>query len=221
MPSNKRPSNPLALAILVHLYEQPRHPYELASTLRERRKEKSIRLNYGSLYTVIESLERDKHVRAIETKREGNRPEKTVYEITPAGEALMLEWMRELLSIPVKEYPQFEAALSLLPVLPPEEVVPLLEGRLRLLKKTIESFDEAHQEVLSLELPRLFSIEDEYHEAMILTEYGFVESLLRDIRQDAAGLTTAWKRARKAALASRRAPRRSGAKKPRKRRRTA
>jgi len=27
MPSNKRITNPLALAVLTHLYEQPRHPY--------------------------------------------------------------------------------------------------------------------------------------------------------------------------------------------------
>ena len=42
MTDTKRPfSNPLALAILVLLYERPMHPYEMANTLRERRKERA------------------------------------------------------------------------------------------------------------------------------------------------------------------------------------
>ena len=49
-------SNPLALAVLVCLYEKPMHPYEVAQTLRQRAKQESVRLNYGSLYAVVESL---------------------------------------------------------------------------------------------------------------------------------------------------------------------
>ena len=107
-------SNPLALAVLVLLYERPMHPYEMATTMRERGKEKSIRLNYGSLYTIIEQLLREKFIAVKEVLKEGKRPEKTIYDLTPAGEAELLDWMRELVSSPVKEYPQFEAALSLL-----------------------------------------------------------------------------------------------------------
>ena len=32
------------------------HPYEISTTLRTRGKEESIKLNYGSLYAVVESL---------------------------------------------------------------------------------------------------------------------------------------------------------------------
>src|ERR1700739_413353 len=143
MTDTKRPfSNPLALAVLVLLYERPMHPYEMASTLRERRKEDSIKLNYGSLYTVIEQLLREKCIAVREIVKEGRRPEKTVYELTAAGEAELTDWMRELVSSPVKEYPQFEAALSLLPALPPEEVSALLEIRLGLLEKALAKFDE-------------------------------------------------------------------------------
>ncbi len=203
MPSNKRITNPLALAVLTHLYEQPRHPYELTATLRERRKEASIKLNYGSLYTVIEGLEREGYIEALETRREGRRPEKTVYRINAAGEAYMLEWMRELVSVPVKEYPQFEAALSLVAVLPPEEVVTLLEARVRFLRKTLEACAEEAQECRQMKLPRLFSIENEYHETMVRAELGFTDALLHDIRADAGGITRLWKQLHKQALASR------------------
>src|SRR5208282_1464628 len=102
----------------------------------ERRKESSIKLNYGSLYTIIEQLLREKLIAVRKILREGKRPEKTVYELARTGEIEMIDWMRELVSSPAKEFPQFEAALSLLPALPPEEVIDLLGIRIGLLEKT-------------------------------------------------------------------------------------
>jgi len=84
VPRNTR-SNPLALAVLACLYERPMHPYEVAQTLRSRAKHESIRLNYGSLYGVVELLEKRGFIRARETVREGRRPERTIYEITDDG----------------------------------------------------------------------------------------------------------------------------------------
>ena len=131
-------SNPLALAVLVLLYERPMHPYEMASTLRERHKEESIKLRYGSLYTVVVLLQRTGLVLAQRTVQEGSRPERTVYELTGEGEREVRNWMREILSTPVKEFPQLEAGLSLLPALPPEEAIDVLEIRVEYLKKEID-----------------------------------------------------------------------------------
>ncbi len=208
MTDTKRPfSNPLALAILVLLYERPMHPYEMATTMRERRKESSIKLNYGSLYTVIEQLLREKFIAIREILKEGKRPEKTVYELTPSGETELIDWMRELVSSPVKEYPMFEAAISLLPVLPPQEVIDLLEIRIGLLKKTIEEFDEEDRICRQMKLPRLFSLESEYYKALTLAEYKFSKDLLSDIKRDAGGLRSGWTEMRKQLLATKAAAR--------------
>jgi DNA-binding PadR family transcriptional regulator len=194
----KRPfSNPLALAILVLLYERPMHPYEMATTLRERGKEKSIKLNYGSLYTVIEQLLRANFIAVREVLKEGKRPEKTVYELRATGEVELIDWMRELVSSPAKEYPMYEAALSLLPVLPPEEVIDLLEIRIGLLDKTVEEIDEQDRICREMKLPRLFSLESEYFKAVTLAELKFTRDLLSDIRRDAGGLRTGWTEMRK------------------------
>jgi DNA-binding PadR family transcriptional regulator len=199
----KRPfSNPLALAILVLLYERPMHPYEMATTLRERRKESSIKLNYGSLYTVIEQLQRENFIAVREVLKEGRRPAKTVYELRATGEAELIDWMRELVSSPVKEYPMFEAAISLLPVLPPEEAIDLLQIRIGLLEKTIEEFDEQERIRREMKLPRLFSLESEYHKAITLAEYEFSKDLLSDIKRDAGGLRSGWTEMRKQLLAA-------------------
>jgi DNA-binding PadR family transcriptional regulator len=189
----RKVSNPLALAVLVLLYERPMHPYEMAATLRERRKEDSIKLRYGSLYTVIDLLLKARFIVEKKTTRVGNRPERTVYEIAKAGETEMRDWMREILSTPVKEYPQFEAALSLLPALPPEEATDVLETRAEFLKKDIEQIRADLRQAKAMELPSLFSIETEYRVAVIETELGYVEALIGRIRKDGCGFLKQWK----------------------------
>ena len=83
--TRRRVANPLALAVLCCLTERPMHPYEISTALRSRGKELSIKLNYGSLYSVVESLQKHGLIRSVEKTREGRRPERTVYEITDAG----------------------------------------------------------------------------------------------------------------------------------------
>src|ERR1700680_3601119 len=109
MAKKVRLANPLALAVLALLFERPMHPYEMAATMKERHKEDSIKLRYGSLYTVIDLLLARGLIAATEPSRAGKRPERTVYTLTPAGLDELRDWMRELLRDPAKEYPQFEA----------------------------------------------------------------------------------------------------------------
>jgi len=201
----RKVANPLALAVLVLLYERAMHPYEMAATLRERRKEDSIKLRYGSLYTVIELLLKAGFIAEKKTLREGNRPERTVYEITGAGEREMRDWMREILSTPVKEYPQFEAGLSLLPALPPEQATDVLETRVEFLKKDIERIKADLEQAKAMQLPPLFSIEAEYRLAVLETELAYVGKLIGRIGKDGCGFLKQWKQ-----WHAQRAPKRKG-----------
>lgn len=170
------------------------HPYEMAATLRERRKEESIKLRYGSLYTVIELLVKAGFIVEKKTTREGNRPERTVYEITKTGEIEMRGWMREILSTPIKEYPQFETALSLLPVLPPDEATDVLETRIEFLQKDIEQIKAGLQQARAMNLPALFSIETEYRLTGLETELLFIKKLIERIDKDGCGFLKEWKK---------------------------
>jgi DNA-binding PadR family transcriptional regulator len=190
MPRTKGPSNPLALAVLVLLFERPMHPYEMAATLRVRNRSGSIKLRYGSLYTVTETLERERLIVVKETIREGRRPERTVYEITAAGRERMQTWLRDLLGTPVKEYPQFEAALSLMPAVPPDDAVALLEARSRRLAAMAEEI-RAGVEVVSKIVEPVFLVENEYRLALVEAERNFIDGLLRRIAED-DGYTRAW-----------------------------
>jgi len=181
MPGGRATSNPLALAVLACLHERPMHPYEMASTMRERGKEHSIKLNYGSLYTVVDNLARHGLIEAVEARREGRRPERTVYQLTDSGRVKLDAWMSDLLARPVKEYPQFEAALSLLPVLHPDHVLALLRERIRALEKGITMERLMLDTASKAGLPRLLLIEGEYHLTMQQTELAWVQELADEI----------------------------------------
>ena len=157
------------------------HPYEVAQTLRARAKHESIRLNYGSLYGVVEALEKRQLIQARETVRAGRRPERTIYEITDAGLREMADWLSELVAAPVKEYLQFEAALSLLPALPPEEALAALRQRCQTLEVEIAVLDGAIRAAESHGMPRLFSLESEYVQVLRRAELDYVQRLAKDI----------------------------------------
>jgi DNA-binding PadR family transcriptional regulator len=210
MSKTARPSNPLALAVLALLFERPMHPYEMAATLKERHKEESIKLRYGSLYTVIEALVKRGDVTARATSREGNRPERTVYELTPSGLDELRDWMRDLLRHPAKEFTQFEAGLSLLPVLPPEEAASLLRDRALHLSGKVWQMEGQLAELAQHEIgamtrqdlpgplarqkfPPLFVVESEFRLAMVRAELAFVNELVRRITEEGWGPVEVWR----------------------------
>ena len=179
--TRRRVSNPLALAVLACLNERPMHPYEVASTLRERSKDESIKLNYGSLYSVIEGLCRHQLIEAKETVRQGNRPERTVFRLTEAGLVELGDWLGELLAVPAKEYTQFEAGLSLMPNLPPQAVVALLNRRCQRLEAELARAKSVRARADTEKLPRLFLIEGEYRTMQHEAELAWVRRLAADI----------------------------------------
>jgi DNA-binding PadR family transcriptional regulator len=183
--SPRNRSNPLALAVLICLYERPMHPYEVATTLRQRNKHESVRLNYGSLYAVVASLERRGHIVPLETAREGRLPERTVYELTDAGRVETHDWLTDLIATPVKEYPSFEAALSFLPALPPADVTGLLRERALRLETEIAQAQASEDVAEKMGLPQLFSIEGQFRRVLLEAELDFARRLAADIESGA------------------------------------
>jgi len=181
MVAAKKVSNPLALAVMALLYERPMHPYEMVSTMRERRKHESVRLRYSSLYSVVGALVREGLIEELETVREGRRPERTVYGLTEAGRAEFLDWLRELLREPIKEYTQFTAGLSFVLVLPPAEAAALLEERVCLLEEEVSQMRSGMDSAKKRGLARLFLVEAEHELVLREAELSWVRELVREI----------------------------------------
>jgi DNA-binding PadR family transcriptional regulator len=180
MASRRKVGNLLALSLLTLLTERPMYPYEMAATLRHRGKDQSIKINWGSLYTVVQNLEKHGLIETVEVGREGRQPERTTYQITDAGRAELADWLRELLSEPEREYTRFEAALAECAVLSPRELTALLRQRLDALE-VANAEHQAGLETWGAGLPRLFLIESEYHLALRRAETEWVRSLLKEL----------------------------------------
>jgi len=191
----RRPvSNPLALAVLACLWEKPMYPYEITTTLRQRGKDDSIRLNFGSLYSVIKSLQKHGLIVEQRAEREGNRPERTVYEITDDGRTEAHDWLREILAVPEREYPALEAGLSLVALLEPPEAADLLRARAATLDTTIASRRAVLERTRDAGLPEIFAVEADYHLALLEAEREWVGRLVERLDAGTVGGQEMWTR---------------------------
>ena len=192
MAKRRKVGNLLALALLTLLTERPMYPYEMAAALRERGKDQAMKINWGSLYTVVQNLEKNDFIETVEVAREGRQPERTTYQITDAGRAELKDWLRELIGVPEREYSRFEAALSEVGVLPPDEVTALLRQRLDQLDAA-NAGQQADLKVWEAQVPRLFMIESEYHLALRMAEAEWVRGLLKEFTDGTFPGINAWR----------------------------
>jgi DNA-binding PadR family transcriptional regulator len=143
---------------------------------------------------VVEALQRHGLITSRETTREGRRPERTVYEITPDGVSEFEDWLAELLSTPVRGYTSLEAGLSLMAGLPPEEVARLLGERVVALRIEIGSLEASEQVTADMGLPEVFWVETRFRHAMLSAELDFVRDLAARITSGSLDGTKAWRR---------------------------
>jgi DNA-binding PadR family transcriptional regulator len=193
MAKRRKVGNLLALSLLTLLTERPMYPYEMATLLRERGKDNAIKVNWGSFYTVVQNLEKYGFIEAVEVVREGRQPERTTYQITDTGRAELMDWLRELLSVPEREHNSFEAALGESAVLPPDELIGLLQQRLAALEETNDLI-QAELATLVTQVPRLFLIESEYYLAQRRAEEEWVRGLLKEFTGGTFPGLEAWRR---------------------------
>ena len=102
----------LGISVLALLRERRMHGYVMFQTLVQRRADRIVKVRPGSLYHVVDRLTEEKLIRRTGTARDGKRPERAIYEITDAGAEALAERVRELISTPVHEFPQFVVALA-------------------------------------------------------------------------------------------------------------
>lgn len=178
----KRPANPLALAVMGLLQEQPMHPHAIAATLRERELDRAFKVTTGSLYDVVRALERDGWIVAQQTVRVGGRPERTVYAHTEVGHQQFVAWLDELVRVPVREYPKFLSAVSYLGALGRERARAALVERADRLAAEVRSIREQWSAVVDAgQVPRLFMIEMEYAWHVLEAERAWVREVVADI----------------------------------------
>ena len=169
------------VAVLALLREAPMHPYQMQSLLRERHKDEILVLKKGSLYHAIGRLVRAELILAKDTSRNGRRPERTTYAITPAGRKELIRALRQIVAIPKRESSEFMAAMSFLVHLTPAEAIPRLEERCHHLEQQIAALSSSLAAATE-RVARINLVESEYLVAMLKAELTWVRNLIAEMR---------------------------------------
>lgn len=183
----------IGMAILAMLYESPMHPYRMQQLIKDRGKHEVINVSQrGSLYQTINRLEREGLIAAQKIAKAENRPERTIYEISAAGTETLRGWIRDMLATPVKEYPEFPAALSVICLLPVKDVLAQLRKRTEALETELKRVEA--DLIQASFLPRLFLLEMELIRAQVATELTWVKTVVSDLYTGKLKWTDAWLR---------------------------
>jgi DNA-binding PadR family transcriptional regulator len=167
--------------VLALLREAPMHPYQMQRLLRQRHKDEILALKRGSLYHAIGRLVEAELISASSTSRDGRRPERTTYRITPAGRKELIRVLRQMVALPRRESSEFMAAVSFLVHLSPAEALPRLDERCQHLELEIKQRTAGLQQA-PLHVLRINLLESEYLLAMLRAELAWVRSLTNEVR---------------------------------------
>jgi DNA-binding PadR family transcriptional regulator len=84
----------MRLPLLALLAKEPAHGYELKTLLEQTFGQAYPSPNIGQIYVTLQRLERDGLV-ASQDVVQATRPNKRVYELTPAGQEALAAWIEE------------------------------------------------------------------------------------------------------------------------------
>jgi len=179
-----RPS-PSALAVLSLLAVGPLHPYGMQRLIRQWGKDQVVNVGQrANLYKTIKRLNEAGLIAVRQTERDQQYPERTVYELTDAGQQAGREWLTEMLATPRNEFPEFPAALSFVMLLDPAAALAVLDQRAVALRQELARL-QAGLETYSGTLPRVTLLEDEYQRAVIAAELTWLAGVVDDLRTGA------------------------------------
>jgi len=172
---------PLAIAALGLLDERAMHPYEMYQLLITRAEDRLVKVRPGSLYHTVDRLTREGFVESIGTDREGNRPERTTYQITEAGQLALSQRVAEIIATPINEYNEFPLAIAEAHNLSREVLVELLgRRRLRLLSER-ETLTGGYSDVVAKKVPKKYWIDITYLKAIADAEIAWIDGLVKDL----------------------------------------
>ncbi|MFI1989889.1 PadR family transcriptional regulator [Actinoplanes sp. NPDC020271] len=167
--------NSLVLPILGFLGERPAHAYDLATRLRGRYAQLSA--TRSTVTTLLKSLHRAGLVVAREPGQVGNRPPRTVFELTEAGVAGFREKVESgLRDTPVASV-DFALAVAYLGSLPADRAVALLSERAERLAR-----EQAARPAGAAAMTELRTLEHDYWHGLVAAESAWIAALLSRIR---------------------------------------
>lgn len=175
----------IAVLVLALLGERPMHPYQLFSELVRRKDDRHVRVNPGSVYRAVERLEQDGLVHAIGTDREGNRPERTTYEILPAGRAALVARATALIGEDHPTPALFSVGLSQAHVVDDDAAIRQLVRRRDREAARLADLRAGYEDVRARGLPRRYLLDAERDLAHLDLEVAWLHRTIEELRSGA------------------------------------
>jgi DNA-binding PadR family transcriptional regulator len=138
------------LIILWLLSERPLHGYRIKTILGDRGLRFWFPIEDASIYSMLNSLVKEGLAKKVTTEREGKRPKRTLYAITPEGRRHYEDLLREAWRNPISYTDPIQVALAASGDLPDKEVARLSEERLGALEerlKEVQSLRDAAPDI--------------------------------------------------------------------------
>ncbi|MBN9223727.1 MAG: transcriptional regulator [Microbacterium sp. SCN 70-27] len=171
---------PLGVMVLALLREDDMHPYEMIRLMRHRHDDRIVTITNGTMYHTVARLQQQGLLAEVGVDREGNRPERTTYALTDAGNAAVVEWVRR--ELPAIERPaQFRIALAESHNLPREEAIALLTTRRESLERSRDLHRDGRDKALEKGVPDVYLIEVEREGVLLDAELAWLDGLLHRI----------------------------------------
>jgi DNA-binding PadR family transcriptional regulator len=112
----------------------PLHGHQIRQQAQNDRTETWTDIQVGSVYGALKRLANEDLIREVRTEKVGNRPERTVYEITPAGRRSLVAIRETALREIDRHYDPFDLALAQARDIPQEHLDQLIENRIAALR---------------------------------------------------------------------------------------
>ncbi|MGI9577699.1 MAG: PadR family transcriptional regulator [Microthrixaceae bacterium] len=109
------------------LTDESHNAYEINKIIELRRTRTWLKISTAAVYRNLRRLHDDGHLEA-HTTRDGLKPHKTVFSITPEGREYFLEILRESAQSPVGLHFDFDAWVAHIHHVPPAEALELLDA---------------------------------------------------------------------------------------------
>jgi DNA-binding PadR family transcriptional regulator len=169
----------LGISVLALLRERPMHGYEMFQTLMARHEDRILKVRPGSLYHVVYRLAGENLIRPAGTGRNGNRPERTTYELTEAGAKALADRVRELVATPVNEFPDFVVALAEIHHLDFHTALDAVQRRITALEESIEEMAELRRAATA---PEIYLAALDYLLATTKAKVGWLHEFVGSLR---------------------------------------
>jgi DNA-binding PadR family transcriptional regulator len=108
----------------------PLHGHQIRQQAQNDRTETWTDIQVGSVYGALKRLANEDLIREVRTEKVGNRPERTVYEITPEGRRSLAAIHQTALRDLDRHYDPFDLALAQARDISEEHLAQIVENRL-------------------------------------------------------------------------------------------